>query len=125
MSEEGNENGVQSQVEEEKPAQQGQGGEEKGKGEENLEEQMGAMSLGGKEKEVEEEEAEEEKEDECSVCLNVIDGNDDANPAGPLLMCGHRHHAFCLHYWVEMCTSKCIEPTCPYCRSPLQEIESA
>ena len=28
------------------------------------------------------------------------------------------------HFWVERCTIKCIEPTCPYCRSPLQEMGS-
>lgn len=71
----------------------------------------------------EEEDAEEEEEDECSVCLNAIDSNDADNPAGPPLVCRHRYHAFCLHSWVERCASKCIESTCPYCRSPLQEME--
>ena len=62
---------------------------------------------------------EEEEEDECSVCLNAIEGSDSDNPAGPDLACGHRYHAFCLRFWVERCMSKCIEPTCPYCRAPL------
>ena len=31
------------------------------------------------------------------------------------------NHALCLHFWVERCT----EPTCPYCRSPLQKMGSA
>jgi len=70
------------------------------------------------------EEDEEEDEDECSVCLNAIESNDADNPAGPPLACGHRYHAFCLHFWAERCRLKCIEPTCPYCRSPLQEMES-
>ena len=52
------------------------------------------------------------------VCLTAIDGNDVDNPAGPPLVCGHRYHAFCLHFWVERCMSKCMEPTCPYCRAP-------
>lgn len=68
------------------------------------------------------EEGEEEEEDECSLCLNDIDSNDAENPAGPSLVCGHRYHAFCLHFWVEKCASKCIEATCPYCRAPLQEM---
>lgn len=66
---------------------------------------------------------EEEGEDECSVCFNVIESDDAHNPAGPPLLCGHRYHAFCLHFWVERCASKCIEPTCPYCRSPLQKFK--
>ena len=70
------------------------------------------------------EEKEQEQEDECSVCLNAIESDDDDNPAGPPLMCRHRYHAFGLRFWVERCTSKCIEPTCPYCRSPLHEMES-
>ena len=83
-----------------------------------------AMAVSGTEG-LEEQEEDEEGEDECSVCLNVIDSNEDAaNPAGPALLCGHRYHAFCLQFWVEKCTSKCIEPTCPYCRSPLQEVGS-
>jgi hypothetical protein len=69
------------------------------------------------------EEGEEDK-DECSVYLNTIDNEDADNPAGPALLCGHRYHAVCLRFWVERCASKCIEPTCPYCRSPLQEMES-
>jgi hypothetical protein len=53
--------------------------------------------------------------------LNVIDASGIDNPAGPMLAC---RHAFCMHFWVERCASKCIEATCPYCRSPLQEVES-
>lgn len=44
---------------------------------------------------------EEEEDDECSVCLNAIESGDVGNPADPPLMCGHRYHAFCLHFWVE------------------------
>lgn len=69
-------------------------------------------------------EGEEEEEEECSVCLNAIDDDDSGNLAGPPLPCGHRYHAYCLRFWVERCTVKCIEATCPYCRSPLPEIES-
>ena len=76
---------------------------------------LSALDLRGKK----EQEEEEEGEGECSVCLK---GNDVDDPEGPPLVCGHRSHAFCLHFWVEKCTTKCIEPTCPYCRSPLQEM---
>jgi hypothetical protein len=72
-----------------------------------------------KEKKVEE----EEEEEECLMCLNEIDSKDTDNPAGPALVCGHRYHAFCLHFWAEKCASKCIEATCPYCRAPLGEME--
>ena len=56
---------------------------------------LGAMGLSGTN-------GQEGGEEECSVCLNVLDGDD----AGPPLVCGHRYHAFCLHFWVERCTSK-------------------
>jgi len=87
-------------------------------------EALAAMAVGAKKgedgKEVEGEE--EEEGDECSVCLTVIDSGDAKNPAGPPLLCEHRYHAFCLQFGVEKCTSKCIEPTCPYCRAPVQEM---
>jgi hypothetical protein len=79
---------------------------------------LSALDLGGKKGQ----EEEEEEEEECLVCLNGMKGNDVDNPANPPLVCGHRYHAFCLHFWVKKCTSKCTDPTCPYCRSPLQEM---
>jgi len=100
--------------------------EEEGHEEENSQQDvtaLSAMAISGMEGQ-DQQEQEEEEEDECSVCLNAIESNDAANPAGPPLVCGHRYHAFCLHFWVERCTLKCIEPTCPYCRSPLQELDS-
>ena len=72
----------------------------------------------------EEQEEEDGEEEEFSVCLNLIESEDVDNPAGPPLMYGHRYHAFYLQFWVEKCRSKCIEPTCPYCRAPLPEMES-
>ena len=66
----------------------------------------------------------EGEEEECSVCLTAIESDDVDNPAGPPLVCGHRYHVFCLNFWVERCMSKCIEPACPYCGSPLEEMES-
>jgi hypothetical protein len=83
---------------------------------------LAAMDVSEKKGEEEVEGQEEEEDDECSVCLNAIESNDTKNPAGPPLVCGHRYHAFCLQFWVERCTNKCIEPTCPYCRAPVQEI---
>lgn len=81
---------------------------------------MAAMNMG---KNKGEKDGQEGEEIECSVCLNAIEEDDAANPAGPPLKCGHQYHAFCLNFWVERCASKCIEPTCPYCRAPLQEVE--
>ena len=51
-----------------------------------------------KKKGQEEQEVEDGEEEECSVCLNAIDNNDTDNPAGRSLVCGHRYHAFCLHF---------------------------
>jgi len=65
----------------------------------------------------------EGEEEECSVYLNVIESDDVDSLAGPPLVCGHCYYAFCLHFWVERCRSKCIEATCPYCRSPLPDGE--
>ena len=79
---------------------------------------LAAMTLA---EEQHEKETEEEEGDECSVCLNPIKSSDVNQPVGPLLACGHRYHAFRLQFWVEKCTSKCIEPTCPYCRSSVRE----
>jgi hypothetical protein len=84
---------------------------------------LSAVAISGT-KEEEEEEEEENQEEECSVCLNVIESDDADHPVGPPLLCGHRYHAFCLSFWVEKCRSKCIEATCPYCRSPLPEMGS-
>jgi len=48
---------------------------------------MAALSLGEKKRQ-------EEQEDECSVCLKVIDESDTDDPPGPALVCGHRYRAF-------------------------------
>jgi len=84
---------------------------------------IAAMAVGEKKGEAAKEEEEEEGE-KCAVCLNTIDSDDVDNPAGPPLTCSHRYHAFCLHFWVKRCASKSIEPTCPYCRAPVQEMVS-
>lgn len=60
---------------------------------------LAAMAVGG----TEGQEEEDEEEEECSVRLNAIEGDDTSNPAGPPLPCGHRYHAFCLHFWDEKC----------------------
>jgi len=60
---------------------------------------MAALSLGEKK-------GQEKQEDECSVCLKVIDESDTDDPPDPALVCGHRYHAFCLHFWVERYASK-------------------
>ena len=119
---------TQWQEEEGKEAQQEQEQVEEGKGDERgkVEEEDGeeggagsgviiataalaAMAVGANKGEGggEAAEEEEEEEDECSVCLNAIHSGDADNPAGPPLICGHRYHSFCLHFWVEKCTSKC------------------
>lgn len=71
-----------------------------------------------------EESQHKENEEECSVCLKVIEHDDADNPAGPLLICGHYFHESCLGFWMERCLKMCIEPTCPYCQSLLQDPES-
>ena len=84
---------------------------------------LSTVAISGMNEEEDQEEEEEKEEEECSVCRNVIESDDSDNLAGPYLACVHRYHAFCLHFWVEKCRSKCIEATCPYCRSPLPEME--
>jgi len=117
------EQGQQAQQELQEEQEQEQEGKEEN-GEENQHAVMAAagMSAMGVDETKDQQDEEEEEEGECSVGLNAIESNDAANPAGPPLVCGHRYHATFLHYWVERSTVKCIEPTCPYCRSPLQEM---
>jgi hypothetical protein len=64
-----------------------------------------------------EEEAEHEDGEECSVCLRVFLESDDR---GCRLVCRHVYHTACLALWQANCARKTIEPTCPYCRAPLQ-----
>jgi len=66
------------------------------------------------------EEGEEEKEEKCAVCFYGMDSTDSDNPVNSPVVCGHLYHASCLQEWVNICGRKCIEPTCPTCRSPLQ-----
>jgi hypothetical protein len=67
---------------------------------------------------VADEKEEEEEEEECSVCLCALG---EGGGRGPELLCGHSYHLSCLTFWKEKCISKAIEPTCPYCRAPIQE----
>jgi len=78
-----------------------------------LQEEEGA---GDKEEKGEEEE-EEEEEEECSVCLCVLLKSEDR---GCRLVCQHVYHSSCLNLWQANCLRKSIEPTCFYCRAPLQ-----
>lgn len=65
----------------------------------------------------EKEEQEEVEEEECSVCLCVLLESEDS---GCRLVCQHVYHVSCLTLWQANCLSKSIEPTCPYCRAPVQ-----
>jgi hypothetical protein len=86
--------GAGGQGEEEAEEEDGNDHEEKGKdGEQAVTAAaaaFAAMAISGIKGQ--EEEEEEEEGEECSVCLNAIQRDDAANPAGPPLMCGHRYH---------------------------------
>lgn len=56
-------------------------------------------------------------EEECSVCLCVLVRSEGGECR---LVCKHVYHASYLELWQRNCVSKAIEPTCPYCRAPLQ-----
>jgi len=67
--------------------------------------------------EEEKEEEEEDDEEECSVGLCVLLKSEGR---GCRLVCKHVYHTSCLTLWQANCLRKSIEPTCPYCRAPLE-----
>jgi tetratricopeptide (TPR) repeat protein len=109
-----------SEVEDEKEeGLRGEEKEEQGKAEETvvMEDALKGLTVQD-EDEKEKEEEEEVEEEECSVCLCALG---EGGGRGPELLCGHSYHLSCLTFWKEKCVSKAIEPTCPYCRAPIQE----
>jgi hypothetical protein len=77
----------------------------------------------------EEEKEEEEKEarEECAICLQDLEFEDDEDPWGDeegevealvVLRCGHRFHAICGDMWCAKCVDKGWGVTCPGCRAP-------
>jgi hypothetical protein len=61
---------------------------------------------------------EEEGQEECAVCL--LDFDEDEEEAGVLLVCGHRFHGPCVDLWVDNCSSKGLQATCPMCRTEIK-----
>jgi hypothetical protein len=61
---------------------------------------------------------EEEGPEECAVCL--LDFAGDEEEAGVLLVCGHRFHGSCVDLWVDNCSSKGLQATCPMCRTEIK-----
>jgi hypothetical protein len=61
---------------------------------------------------------EEEGPEECAVCL--LDFDEDEEEAGVLLVCGHRFHGPCVDLWVDNCSSKGLQATCPMCRTEIK-----
>lgn len=67
-----------------------------------------------------EEDETQEQEDDCPICLMVLEDTG----VGPqkvysLLNCHHAFHEVCLDLWIAKCQSKEVASTCPSCRSPI------
>jgi hypothetical protein len=70
---------------------------------------------------------EEEVREECAICLQDLELEDDEDPwvdeggegeALVVLRCGHRFHAICGDMWCAKCADKGWGVTCPGCRAP-------
>jgi hypothetical protein len=71
--------------------------------------------------EEEEKEAEEEKaREECAICLQDLELEDEGGESEALvvLRCGHRFHEICGDMWCAKCADKGWGVTCPGCRAP-------
>jgi hypothetical protein len=73
------------------------------------------------------EEEEEEAREECAICLQDLELEDDEDPscdegedgeALVVLKCGHRFHAICGNMWCAKCADKGWGVTCPGCPAP-------
>jgi tetratricopeptide (TPR) repeat protein len=76
----------------------------------------------------EEEEAEEEEtREECAICLQDLELEDDEGGEGEALVvlrCGHRFHAICGDMWCAKCADKGWGVTCPRCRAPYAVVQA-
>jgi hypothetical protein len=81
----------------------------------------------GAESEAPEEEEEEEAREECAICLQDLELEDDEDSSWEdggegealvVLKCGHRFHAICGDMWCAKCADKGWGVTCPGCRAP-------
>jgi hypothetical protein len=70
---------------------------------------------------------EEMEKEECAICLQGLELDDDGDPWGDeggdaealvLLTCGHRFHEICGDMWCAKCADKGWGVTCPRCRAP-------
>jgi hypothetical protein len=70
---------------------------------------------------------EEREREECAVCLQDLELEDDEDPWGDeggegealvVLRCGHRFHKICGDMWCAKCADKGWGVTCPGCRAP-------
>jgi hypothetical protein len=71
---------------------------------------------------------EEEKREECAICLQDLELEDDEEDpwvdeggereALVVLRCGHRFHEICGDMWCAKCADKGWGVTCPRCRAP-------
>lgn len=57
----------------------------------------------------------DEDEDECAICLEPLDGDEERGQE-EVLGCGHRYHDLCVDRWLCKCQEKGLLPTCPMCR---------
>jgi hypothetical protein len=70
---------------------------------------------------------EAEKREECAICLQDLELEDDEDPwcdeggeggALVVLRCGHRFHEICGDLWCGKCADTGWGVTCPRCRAP-------
>jgi hypothetical protein len=67
------------------------------------------------------EEEEEAASEECAICLQDLELEDDEGEEGEalvVLVCGHRFHEICGDMWCAKCADKGWGVTCPRCRAP-------
>jgi hypothetical protein len=69
----------------------------------------------------------EEGKEECAICLQDLELEDNEDPWGDeegegealvVLKCGHRFHRICGDMWCAKCADKGWGVTCPGCRAP-------
>jgi hypothetical protein len=68
---------------------------------------------------------EEEAREECAICLQDLELEDDEGGEGEalvLLRCGHRFHEICGDMWCAKCADKRWGVTCPGCRAPYLQV---
>jgi tetratricopeptide (TPR) repeat protein len=59
---------------------------------------------------------------ECLICCEALDPDDEAEPLAPL-PCAHLYHGCCIKEWLATCARKGWGKTCPKCRAECPSFE--